>query len=218
MIAAGISSFNSDNLPFGWFDGVAIVMLIFGLVRGRKNGMAKELLPLFLWLGIVFGGAFGYQPLGQIFINQFHCPKMAGLIYAYLAITFVVFCLFQLLKRLSGKKLTEGNSMFGGSEYYLGMISGLVRYAAVLIFICALLNARFYTVAEINQQQAYNQQTYGGGLKGYSGDFIPTLPEIQVSVFKKSFTGNFIKNQLNILLVDTAPVVKKPAAAPGTHS
>ena len=217
MIAAGLSSLKSENLPFGWFDGVVVVMLIVGLIRGRKNGMAKELLPLFLWLGIVFGGAFGYPLLGQLFISQFHCSQMAGLTYGYLTVAFVVWCLFQLLKKMFGKKLTEGTNLFGGSEYYLGMLSGLLRYAAVLIFICALLNARYYTTAEIKAQQLYNQQTYGGGLKGYSGDFIPSLPEIQTSVFRKSLTGGFIKNQLDILLIETAPVASKPKSAPGTH-
>jgi hypothetical protein len=34
------------GLPFNWFDGILFLWLLLGLVRGRKNGMTLELLPL----------------------------------------------------------------------------------------------------------------------------------------------------------------------------
>jgi uncharacterized membrane protein required for colicin V production len=214
MIAAGIESFDTAKLPFGWFDGVVLILIIFGLFRGRKNGMAKEILPLFLWLGIVFGGAFGYETVGQLYINNFRFGRTAAYISGYMSIALVVWFVFIFLKNAFDKKLT-GSGFFGGSEYYLGMVSGTVRYVCLIIFGLALLNAPYYTPAEIQAQKDYAFKNFGGGQKGFSGDYFPTVPSVQEQVFKKSLAGPFIKDKLDILLIESAPVAKK---APSTHS
>jgi hypothetical protein len=67
----------------------------------------------------------------------------------------------------------------------------------------ALLNAPVYTAQEITAQEAYDQQTFGGGEKGFSGSFFPSVHDIQDSVFVQSFTGRFIKKNLGMLLIDT---------------
>jgi hypothetical protein len=40
-------------------------------------------------------------------------------------------------------------------------------------------------------------------LKDYSGDFIPTVPEVQDSIFRKSLLGPLIKNNLSMLLINS---------------
>src|SRR5690242_21183065 len=52
-----------DALPisFNWFDLVVVVVLLFGLFRGRRNGMAKEILPLMQWLVLVPVCGLGYD-------------------------------------------------------------------------------------------------------------------------------------------------------------
>ena len=47
MIAAATESLALDKLPFGWFDFVFVALLAFGVFRGRKNGLTKELGPTF---------------------------------------------------------------------------------------------------------------------------------------------------------------------------
>ena len=44
MIAAVPQSMALNNLPFNWFD-ITVAVLGFGLWRGRKNGMTKEVMP-----------------------------------------------------------------------------------------------------------------------------------------------------------------------------
>ena len=60
-------------------------------------------------------------------------------------------------------------------------------------------------------KQAYNNRWYGGGLKNYSGDFIPTVYEVQDSIFKQSLLGPFIKGNLSMLLINSTPVGKPHA-------
>ncbi len=108
--------------------------------------------------------------------------------------------------------------MFGGSEYYLGMISGTVRYVCIVFFVLALLNAPYYTPSEIQARKEYNNRVFGGGQKGFTGDYIPNMQEVQEQVFKKSLVGPFIKDKLDMFLIETAPAGKKASAAPATHS
>ena len=55
---------------------------------------------------------------------------------------------------------------------------------------------------------------FGGGM--YSGNFFPDVNTVQEQVFKKSFTGPYLKNYLGTLLIDTAPpAVKQLQKKPG---
>ena len=49
-----------------------------------------------------------------------------------------------IFKWLLGHRMGE-NNFFGGGEYYLGMSSGMVRFACMLLAVLALLNAPYYT-------------------------------------------------------------------------
>lgn len=220
MIAAAVqkSSWSFDKLTPGWFDIALVLILAFGLWRGRKRGMSRELLPVLMWLTITVAGAFGYQLLAdelmktgyvhQIFGTTF-VEHTAADITAYLAIAFVVWLLFAILKNLFKTKV-EGANAFGSSEYYLGMLSGTIRYACMVFFALALINAPFYSSAEIDARAAYNKKWYGGGI--YDGNYLGDMPSFQNSIFKNSFFGPLIKNNLSSLLIDNyAGSAKKPA-------
>jgi hypothetical protein len=108
-----------------------------------------------------------------------------------------------------------GSNFFGSAEYYLGMLSGLVRYACILLVALALLNAPHYTAADIANSEAYNARWFGGGLQGYSGDYFPTVQSVQQSVFKKSLIGPLIKKYLDVLLINSvAADADQPTLAP----
>ncbi len=206
-----------SDVPFNWFDLALVALLIFGFFRGRKNGMSKEILPLFLWLALVLAGAFLYKPVAQLLVNYAGLKSVTStFILAYFIIAFVVFLVFSFFKRIFKEKL-GGNNFFGSSEYYLGMIAGFLRYACILIFFLALLNAPYYSAAEIQAKKDYNARWFGGGLQGYSGNYIPDLQTVQESVFKKSLLGPHLKDYLGILLIETdsaggnkKPPVKTP--------
>ena len=66
MFANAIQSLTSDNLPVNWFDVVVVLILGFGLFRGRKNGMSKEILPLFQWLAVILVSGLFYATAGPV--------------------------------------------------------------------------------------------------------------------------------------------------------
>lgn len=202
------------KLSFDWFDIVLIAVLGFGLFRGRRNGMAKELIPFFQWIALVVVSGLFYEPVGQMFINIMKMGVMWSDILGYMLIALVIYLVFETLKKPLAKKL-EGSNMFGGGEYYLGMLAGLIRFFCILLAGLALLNAPVYSAAEIAAHAAYVQKNYGGGLQGFSGGFFPTVQEVQDAVFAKSFTGPYIKDYLGMVLIDAAPPnAKKPGAKP----
>ena len=213
MIAAITQKYASSKMLFNWFDVALVLVILFGLWRGRKNGMTKEFLPVTEWVAMVIAAAFAYEPLGDLLIKQglirsvfgksFN-EKTAAYVSSYVLIIALVFVIFSFFKVPLKKKL-EGSNIFGSSEYYLGMVCGLLRYVCMLIAALALLNAPYYSEVDIQNAKAFNNRWFGGGLAGYSGDFFPTLSELQVSVFKDSLTGPFLKRNLEVLLVTSVP-------------
>jgi uncharacterized membrane protein required for colicin V production len=219
MIAAATQKLASGKMLFNWFDVALVLVIAFGVWRGRRNGMTKEILPLTEWLAIVIGGAVGYKSLGDIFIQQGVVKALFGksigeetitYIASYLIIATALFTVFSFIKRRLKPKL-EGSNAFGSSEYYFGMISGAIRYLCMVLFGLAMLNAPVYTAADIQASKAYSNRWFGGGLAGYSGDFFPTVSEVQSSIFKDSFAGPSIKNYLSLMLVTTGSYVPPSA-------
>ena len=208
MIGMAMPNLALDNLPVNWFDGVVLGMLIIGLFRGRKLGMSKEVLPLLKWVTLVVVCGLWYQKVAQLLVNAAALSKLPSCIFGYLLLAFVIFLLFMVLRRLLVYRLAE-NNLFGSGEYYLGMLSGMIRFACMLLAVLALLNAPFYTSADIRKHDAYVKRWFGGGV--YSGDFFPSLQIVQDEVFTKSFTGPYIKDYLGAVLIETAPA---PAAKP----
>jgi len=201
------------NLGFNWFDVTLAIVVGIGFYRGRRRGMTKEMLPALEWLAIVLVAGFGHTFLAdwfqqqglvkQVFGHRF-TERTAALMSAYLLIAVILFVVFSLLKRKYNPQL-EGSNVFGGSEYYWGVLAGCIRYVCLVLVALALLNAPSYSAADIKATEAYNNRWYGGGLKDYKGNFIPTVYEVQDSVFKESRVGPLIKANLSPLLINTTP-------------
>jgi uncharacterized membrane protein required for colicin V production len=202
MIAALTQSLSTDSLPVNWFDAFILIMLGFGIFRGRKNGMTKEFLPLLLWIGIVIGAGLGYPLVAQLYNNYCGLDKSWSAFLGYFSIVMVAYFIYAIIKKPLLPRLT-GSNIFGGAEYYLGMFSGMIRYACIVLFFMAVINAKYYSPAEIAATKAYNARWYGGGM--YSGDYIPDLHTLQDAVYKKSFSGPYIKQYLGVVLIDTSP-------------
>ena len=205
MIAAATQitrSMSLDHLPFGWFDVAFMVILAFGLFRGRKNGMTKEVLPMLQWVATFLACGLGYEIVGQLIVNLSGWGKLPCYLLGYFIVMFVVYLVFHAVKKLFMERLT-GSNFFGTGEYYLGMVSGLIRYACMLFVALALLNAPYYSAADVIRSKAYNARWFGGGQQGYNGDFFPTLQSVQEEVFKTSFLGPFIKKYLDVFLINT---------------
>jgi hypothetical protein len=205
MISAAIDSLSLGNLPFGWFDFIFVALLVFGAFRGRKNGMTKELVPTLRWISIVVAAGLGYEFSGDIFRNYFGLNLAPSYCLGYLTVAFIVFLLFIPAESFLTPRLA-GSNIFGGSEYYLGIASGVTRYLAVIFFFLALMNAPRYSNADIKAHKEYAAKTFGGGQQGFSGDFFPTFQEVQEGVFRNSLVGPLISDHLVVMLIDSAPV------------
>lgn len=218
-MVATITPNNNFHFALNWFDVALVLALAIGFWRGRRRGMTKELLPCLQWISILAGAAFGHiyfadwlEQQGlvrKVFGNHFD-ERTAALMSAYLLIMAAILFIFALLRRKFSPKL-EGSNIFGNNEYYWGIGAGIVRYSCMLLVGLALLNAPYYSALDIKDKQAYNNRWYGGGLKGYNGDFIPTVYEVQDSVFKKSLVGPYIKEDLSLLLINSRPATQKTA-------
>ena len=183
----------SNSLPLNWFDVVVVLTLCFGIFRGRKNGMSKEILPLFQWLAVILVCGLFYSMVADLLVKYASAGKLLSCIVAYAILALAVFFIFSLLKRTVGLKLF-GSNLFGGAEYYLGMPSGMVRFACILLFALSFLNAPAYTSAQIQAANNYQERWYGA-------HYFPDLFNVQHQVFKESFTGPYVKDYLGVLMI-----------------
>ena len=199
ILMAGLPAFNRS--AFDYFDVIAVVWLIIGMLRGRKRGMSQEVLPTLQWLAIVVLAGLFYRPLSAV-IHQ-NAGNAFDLLWsnilAYVLIAIAVHLIFIAVKHWFGEKLV-GSDFFGRSEYYLGMLSGLTRFACMLVVLCALMNSRVVSKAEMERTEKIQKQNF-------EEIRFPTYGSIQQAVLFQSFSGNLIENHLhNVLIASTTPV------------
>jgi len=183
--------------PIGWFDWLVILVLLFGIVRGRKRGISEELLDVIKWVLIVSAGAFLYEPLGAFLVEMTFTSRVACYLAAYTSVMVCLFLLFSFIRRQVGDKLVSSDA-FGNGEYYLGMMAGTVRYACILLAAMALLNARYYSAAEVATLNNFQENNFGSIR-------FPTICSLQSEVFEQSTAGNLARQYLPLLLIQATP-------------
>jgi uncharacterized membrane protein required for colicin V production len=182
-----------NTMPINWFDAVVVIVLLLGLNTGRKHGMSEELMGTLQWITIVVVGAFFYRPFGDMLALSSPVSHLFCYITMYVTLAIVTKICFGFFKKLIGGKLV-GSDVFGGGEYYLGMVAGGIRFACILIAALAILNAPLYTAGDIAAQQAYQDKWYGS-------NFFPGIASVQTDVFKGSLVGSLIKKRASIILI-----------------
>jgi len=189
------------NLRLDWFDIAILLVLAWGLQRGRKHGMSTEVMLVLKWITIIVVGAFTYNILGDVIADSTVFTRLSAYLMAYIGTALFITVVFLGIKKMAHGKLV-GSDVFGSGEYYLGMMAGVVRYACILIFGLALLNAPLYTQSEIAADLKFQNDVYGS-------DFFPKLYNVQADVFKNSFVGPHIQNELGFLLIKGTPAERK---------
>ncbi|HWH71231.1 MAG TPA: hypothetical protein VNT26_17730, partial [Candidatus Sulfotelmatobacter sp.] len=86
--------------------------------------------------------------------------------------------------------------------YYLGMGSGLVRFGCMALVGLAVLNARYFSPAEVQAAEKFQKDVYGS-------DFFPTWHTLQAGVFERSVSGPWIKEHLGSMLIKPTPPEQK---------
>ncbi len=191
-------SMSLDQLPINAFDLLVIVMIALGIIRGRKHGMSEELMSLLTWLAILFVCAAAYEPGGDLLAESTNLfGRLTCYLVVYIVTALVVVLAFAGIKRLLGGKLL-GSDIFGRTEYYLGMASGMVRFTCMLLAGLALLNARYFSPTEVRAMEKRDIDLYGS-------TYFPGLHSVQATVFDRSLMGPWIKENLSFLLIKPTP-------------
>ncbi|HLP76670.1 MAG TPA: CvpA family protein [Candidatus Paceibacterota bacterium] len=191
-----------EHLPFNWFDILIVIFVIIGIRRGRKHGMSEELIGMLAWLSIAIGCSVLYDPLGTMLSQSSVFSLLASYVMVYIGAAALIWVLSVWIKKALGGKLL-GSDVFGGTEFYLGMVAGVVRMTCILIAGLALMNARLYTSAEIAADKKYQNDWY-------SNTLFPRFYELQAQVFNQSLAGPWIKRDLGFLLIKPTPALDKP--------
>jgi uncharacterized membrane protein required for colicin V production len=184
---------NLNSLPGNLFDIIVIAVLGLGLMRGRKHGMSEELMSLMKWLAVVICCGLIYDPVGHWMAQSSPFSLLASFLFVYAGAALVILGLFATFRHYLGGKLV-GSDIFGRSEYYLGMGSGLVRFSCMLVAALSLLNARYFSPSEVQAMERFQDDVYGS-------NYFPTLHSVQSVVFEKSLAGPWIKSNLGFLLI-----------------
>ena len=185
------------DFSYNWFDLVALAILVVGFFVGRKRGMSLELLTVLQWVSIVFVGALACDPFGRMMSEYSGLNPTLTYITAYLLTAIAIKFFFFLIRRMTGEKLVT-KAVFGNLEYYLGMAAGVVRFACILIFGLALLNAPVVTDKEL-EAKLKHQQDWAGSI------YFPPFGVIQRTVFNESLTGRAVKQYLSAQLINVDP-------------
>jgi uncharacterized membrane protein required for colicin V production len=204
MFMAASPAFNAAS--FGYFDIVVVVWLIVGIARGRGRGMTQEILPTMQWLAIMVLAGLFYFPLSAIIFQSTSGAfnHLWSRVAAYVLIAFAVHLVFVWLNQTMGEKL-KGSDYFGRAEYYMGMLSGLVRFACIVVVLCALMHSRIYTKAELAETEKMQK-------KNFEDIRFPTYGSVQQAVLVESFTGRLIEDNLATVLI-TSDSGRKPLEA-----
>lgn len=167
---------------------VLVVALLIGFFQGKKRGMSEELLDLFKWLVIVVVSALAYPIVGNWLTRFTPINQLWGSIISYVAIAVALAAVFGWIKTAMGKKIV-GSDVFGGMEYYLGALSGMMRAFCIVFVLISILNAK-HVSDERRERLAKVQKENFGAIS------FPTIGSLQRDVFSKSFSGPYIQRYM----------------------
>jgi len=186
------------NFSVSWFDFAAVLVVIFGVTRGRKRGMSEELLDVLKWFVVLACAGMFYLPVASVLSESSVFSLLSCSIVTYAGIILLVTLFVSFIKRQIGDKLI-GSDVFGTGEYYMGMAAGGIRYMCIVLVFMAFLNARLYSNEEIQANAAFQEQNFGSIR-------FPTFAGLQQEVFNKSLIGTTTRTYLSSVLIQpTAP-------------
>jgi len=188
---------NLGDYQLGWFDLLVIALIVVGFYRGRKRGMSEEFPLLIQWVFIIGAGAFLYKPVGELVSDLTGMGKLFWFVMIYLVWAITVKTVVTWIVRSKGDKVNLADT-FGKAEYPLGVIAGMFRFAFVIFFSLALLNARLYSTAELESMAKFQQYNFGN-------ISLPTIGSVQASVFHDSVVGKVVKDNMDIMLIKSTP-------------
>jgi uncharacterized membrane protein required for colicin V production len=187
---------NLPNFTISWVDMITVLVILVGILRGRKRGLSEELLDTVQWVTIIVACAYSYRIIGDFLHQKPLLSQLSYYVLSYILVALVIKGLFALLKRQIGQKLVSGDA-FGRGEYYLGMMAGTLRWTCMYLFILSMLHAPVYSSeyrAAKAKRDAYN----------YGDITFPSIMSLQDEVYTRSFTGKSAKQYIENVLMEPA--------------
>ena len=182
-----------ETLNINWVDLLMVILLVAGVVRGRSRGLSEELLDMFKWLLILVAAGFVYEPVGLLLADSSVFSLLSCYVCVYAMVVIIFKAGFALIKHRVGQKLI-GSDVFGGAEFYLGMVAGAFRYGCIIVVALAFLHARYYTPEEVADATKFQEDNFGSV-------YFPTLCGLQREVFVRSLTGRLVNEYLGAVLI-----------------
>jgi uncharacterized membrane protein required for colicin V production len=183
------------HLVFSWVDFLTVLVLMVGIMRGRKRGLSEELLDTVQWVAIVVAAGLFYRPLAALIgTNPILSPVTYGIV-SYILIALVIKLVFTMLKKQFGQKLVDSD-VFGRVEFYFGMIAGSVRWTCIYLFFLSILHAPTYSDSYRAQKAKSDEYNFGD-------ISFPSIMSLQDEVYKVSYTGKYSAIYLAPVLMDS---------------
>src|SRR5262249_48391051 len=123
---------NLQSFNVSWVDWTVLLVILAGVVRGRRRGMSGELLDVLKWLCIVVLAGSLYGLGGELVAANTFLSLLHSNIICYVLIGLTIGLFFSFIKRRVGETLVRGDT-FGNGEYYLGMFAGALRYTCIVL-------------------------------------------------------------------------------------
>lgn len=183
------------------FDIVLLILIISGLLYGRKRGLSVELLPLLHWLTLVAVCGTLCEPIGAPIAALIEIQPNAAFAFVYLILAAAISYGFWTLSRTAGKGL-PGSKCFGDAEFPLGAVAGAIRFVTILFAALALTSAQYIPEEDLAEPRFAFQTGENDG---------PDPAELHRSVFVRSWGGRWLKHNFSRWLIAAEPPVKYDA-------
>lgn len=185
------------HFSVSWVDFAILLVVMLGIVRGRKRGISEELLDIIKWAAVLATVAVLHRPAGEMLAMSTMFSLLSCYIFVYTLILVLLKVIFAFVRKQIGDKLVSSD-FFGSGEYYLGMVAGAFRYTCVMIVVLAFLNARQYSAEELQADAEFQQNNFGDIR-------FPTLATLQNEVFNRSLFGAATRDFVPFLLIPSTP-------------
>ena len=185
-------------IRYYWFDLITLIVVISGLLYGRKRGLTLELVPLLHWITLIIVCGTFYAPIGAPIARWVEIQPNEAYVFVYLFLAVLVSYGFWTIKRTIAKGL-PGSKCFGDAEFPLGAAAAAVRFVCIQFACLALISAQYVPAEELSEQPYFYQAEPGA---------LPSPAAVQRGIFLRAKSGRWLKYYFGKWLIAAEPPVK----------
>lgn len=188
-------------LRYHWFDLITGVVVISGLLYGRKRGLTLELVPLLHWITLIIVCGTFYAYFGAPIARWIEIQPNEAFVFVYLFLAVVVTYAFWTIKRTIAKGL-PGSKCFGEAEFALGAIACAARFLCIQFACVSLVSAQYVAEEDLAEPSYFHLPEEGR---------LPSPAAVQRGIFRRSKSGRWLKYHFGQWLIAAQPPVKYDA-------